>query len=132
MRVVASTETFADVLVRMQVTLMSSSVHVWASVDNSAPSLALATPGRLAASSVLLGGVGEGGAASAALASRISRKTGLAVYACLNLPPDAEMLQDAVAKRLLRVIVEDQNAGAEAAVAEEEPVPGEGATGVEF
>lgn len=132
MRVVASTETFADVLVRMQVTLMSSSVHVWASVDNSAPSLALATPGRLAASSVLLGGVGEGGAASAALANRISRKTGLAVYACLNLPPDAEMLQDAVAKRLLRVIEEDKDAGAEGVVAAEVPVPGEGATEVEL
>jgi hypothetical protein len=114
MDVIATTETFADVRVRLQVIRMSGSVHVWASTDESAPTLALATPGRLAAASPLLGGAGAAAAASAALAARLASKTGLAVYACLQLPPDADMLRDAVTRSILDIIERPAAGGAAA------------------
>lgn len=104
MEVIAETEMLADVRVQMQVIRMDGAVHVWASTDGSAPALALSTPGRLAATSTLLGGMSASADASSVLASRLSRKTGLAVYACLQLPPDAEMLRDAVTKHILEII----------------------------
>jgi Proteasome assembly chaperone 4 len=116
MEVIAETADFADVRVQMQVLRLSGSVHVWASTDGSAPTLALSTPGRLAATSALIGGAGDAAAASSALAARLATKTGLAVYACLQLPRDAEMLRDAVAKRLLEIIQRPPRAEAETAV----------------
>lgn len=124
MEVIARTEDFADVRVRLQVLRLSGSAHVWASTDSSAPTLSLSTPGRLAATSALLGGAGAGAAASSALAARLSAKTGLAVYACLNLPPDAEMLRDAVAKRLLDLLQSPPSPEAVARGAGGDAVPG--------
>lgn len=104
MEVTAETVMLADVRVRLQVIRMDGAVHVWASTDTSAPTLALSTPGRLAATSTLLGGMGANSHASCSLSARLASRTGLAVYACLQLPPDAEMLRDAVAKRLVEII----------------------------
>jgi hypothetical protein len=113
MEVVALTETFADVRVRMQVLRMSGAVHVWASTADSAPTLALAIPGRRAATSTLLRGAGS--EQSLALAARLSARTGLAVYACLQLPADADILRDAVVMRIVQIIEE---AGGETAAEE--------------
>jgi Proteasome assembly chaperone 4 len=113
MLVVGLTETFADVSVRIQLTRFSESVHVWVSTDASATSLAIATPGRRAASSVLLGGAGA--VDSLAFAEKLSSRTGLTVYSCVQLSPDAELLKDSIMKRVLAEMNElfsDGNSGA--------------------
>jgi Proteasome assembly chaperone 4 len=121
MEIVALTETFADVRVRIQVIIMRGAVHVWASTADRAPTLALAIPGRRAAASTLM--PGEGSGPSLALASRLASRTGLAVYACLQLPGDAEMICDAVVKRIVKII-EDGNAGAAVAASMPQVVDG--------
>jgi hypothetical protein len=99
MLVVGLTETFADVSVRIQLISFSESVHVWVSTDASATSLAVATPGRRAASSPLLGGAGA--MDSLSFAEKLSSRTGLTVYACVQLSPDAELLKDTILKHVL-------------------------------
>lgn len=96
------TETFADVQVRIQITKLTASLHVWASTGSSAPSLALSVPGRLAATTTLLNGPGS--SASYSFAQKIASRTGLIVYACIYLPDEAELLSDAVAKRIIAEI----------------------------
>jgi hypothetical protein len=99
MLIVGFTEVFADVSVRIQLIRLSECVHVWVATDASSPSLALATPGRLAASSALLGGAGA--ADSLAFSEKLASQTGLTVYACVQLAPDVALLRDAIMRRVL-------------------------------
>lgn len=102
MNVLGLTETFADLRVRIQITRMTGSLHVWVSSGTSAPSLAMSVPGRLAATTILLNGPGS--ALSHSFAHKIATRTGQVVYACIDLPKDAEILSCAIAKRVIGVI----------------------------
>lgn len=111
MKLRAFTEEVADLKVRFQILHMSSSAFVWAdavsggqSKAGSLDALALGMPARGAdaggtpTSTVVLAGASA--AESQRIAERISRRTGLVVYASVVLPPAADAVGDRVALRL--------------------------------
>lgn len=121
----AFTEGIADTLVRYQVTVMEGSVLIWAQQQadtvvpegsngggsggmkgmGSFPRLAAAMPGiagydGLPAATAVLGGNSD--AASEHMASRLARRYGIPVYACVDLGDVADVAADAVFGRLVR------------------------------
>lgn len=119
MRLVGFTEELADLRVRYMVLHMDRSAMVWADAvspgstgkTGSLPSLALSMPPRsptcVPSTAAVLPGAGS--VESRALAESLTRRTGLAIHAHINLPANAEALADKVALRLLREIESELN-----------------------
>ncbi len=111
MKLVAFTETVADLQVRFQVLHMESSAFVWADATSGASSgksgslksLAMTMPPRgritMPSTTVVLPGPGSG--ASRRLAEKITRRTGLVIHAHISIPADADALADRIALRLV-------------------------------
>lgn len=104
MHIVAFTETFADLPVRFQIMYLSECIYVWVSTSDKLSNLTVATPGRLGASSVLLGLSHGGSQESLSFAQQLCSHTGKVVYASVNMPPDTETLQVAVLRRLMNAV----------------------------
>lgn len=116
MRLVAFTEDIADIKVRFSILHLDGSAMVWASSSDSAnlSSLALSMPTNInfntqdgpSTTTVLPGG---NSLPSKALSDALSRRTGIAVYAYVSLPPGTEPLSDSISVRLLRELLPQES-----------------------
>lgn len=111
MEVIAFTEQLADLRMRYQLILMKHSVLVWVqpttqSAQGSLPSLSISLGQALANESLpsattIFASAPTAAANSRAFAQKLAKRTSLAVYACVDLPDDAAVLETAVFTRVL-------------------------------
>lgn len=117
MEIRAFTEAIADTAIRYQITLMDNSVMIWvqqasagggsgATGSGSLPYLAVSMPavagydGLPAATTILHGR--DHDVSSERMASRLARRCGIPIYACIDLGDVANVAADIVFRRLVR------------------------------
>ncbi|PXF45937.1 hypothetical protein BWQ96_04298 [Gracilariopsis chorda] len=111
MEVIAFTEQMADLRMRYQLTLMNDSVFVWVqpttdSSQGSLPNLSISLGQALQNESLpsattIFAAAPTAAAKSRAFAQKLAKRTSLAVYACVDLPDDAAVLENTIFTRVL-------------------------------
>lgn len=110
MEVSAFTEEVADLRVRYQIIFLKDSAMIWvqpatAESTGSFPCLSLAMPiirggDTLPPATTVVGGGAD--ATSQGIAQKISKRCGIAIWACITLPNDVSVVEEFVFRRLLR------------------------------
>ncbi|KAI0560801.1 Proteasome assembly chaperone 4 [Gracilaria domingensis] len=111
MEVVAFTDQLADLRMRYQITLMKDSVMVWVqpTTDGSLGSFSTLSISMghsvsdevLPSASTIFATTAHTASTSYGFAQKLSKRCGLAVYACVDIPDDAAVLEDAIFRRVL-------------------------------
>lgn len=113
MRVIAFTESVADVRIRYQIIRMDASAMVWIQTEaegssGSLPSMALSLACATATGALPPGATvlrGAGSSTSRGVAQKLARRSGLAVYAHVSLADDSMALLEAALRRVTRELV---------------------------
>ncbi|CAN8070245.1 unnamed protein product [Agarophyton chilense] len=112
MEVTAFTDQLADLRMRYQITYMKDSVMVWVqpTTDGSLGSLSClaicmglcVNDEALPPASTVFATTDHISSTSHGFAQKLSKRCGLAVYACIDIPDSAAVLEDNIFRRVLR------------------------------
>ena len=114
MEVSAFTEQVADLSIRYQIIFMKDSAMIWVQTAaeetiGSLTSLAVSMPkiiggDTLPPATTVVGG--DADATSQNIAQKLSRRCGIAVWACVDLPEEAAVIEELVMRRILQAFSE--------------------------